>query len=132
MGYQILDSHTCSKVCSFHSTYNKIHNPIIHMTPQRHNVINGKLICILFQFKTNTVIRAKIRIKPPMNHWSKSKIKVLKRRYPWPLPGLGLGLKSSKALFIANSVYIDQRLQMWRVIMVYIVYLYSTNACQCW
>ena len=33
MGYAILDSQTCSKVCSFHSTYNELHNRIIHMTP---------------------------------------------------------------------------------------------------
>ena len=31
MGYAILDSQTCSKVCNFHSTYNEIHNHIIHI-----------------------------------------------------------------------------------------------------
>ena len=39
---------------AFHSTYNKLHKPIIHMTLHGHNIISVKLICILFQFRTNT------------------------------------------------------------------------------
>ena len=69
ISYPILDSYicTCRKVCTC-NTYNKLHSPMIHMTPHCKNILGGKLICILFNLELtlNTVIvtRAKIRIKP--------------------------------------------------------------------